>query len=81
MSAKRVIGGDGGCDLGRILRHAVVLIDPMLNPDGRDRFVDWVNGNRSGTVGLPSLDGADRERLLTHSAADVAAAALELFGE
>ncbi len=44
-----------------VLQHAVVLIDPMLNPDGRDRFVDWVNGNRSGTAGLPSLDGQDRE--------------------
>ncbi len=44
-----------------VLDHAVVLIDPMLNPDGRDRFVDWVNGNRGGTAGFPSLDGQDRE--------------------
>ncbi|MEP0548979.1 MAG: M14 family metallopeptidase [Rhodothermales bacterium] len=44
-----------------VLDNAVVLIDPMLNPDGRDRFVDWVNGNRGGTEGLPSLDGQDRE--------------------
>jgi hypothetical protein len=44
-----------------VLRNAVVLIDPMLNPDGRDRFVDWVNGNRSGAPGVPSLDSQDRE--------------------
>jgi len=44
-----------------VLESAVVLIDPMLNPDGRDRFVDWANGNRSGTAGQPSLDSQDRE--------------------
>ena len=41
-----------------LLANAVVLIDPMLNPDGRDRFVDWVNGNRGG-VAVP--DDQDRE--------------------
>ncbi|MEM1041386.1 MAG: M14 family zinc carboxypeptidase [Bacteroidota bacterium] len=44
-----------------VLQNTVVLIDPLLNPDGRDRFVDWVNGNRGGTDGVPSLDGQDRE--------------------
>ncbi|MEM6289320.1 MAG: DUF4350 domain-containing protein [Bacteroidota bacterium] len=28
------------------LQNAVVLLDPLMNPDGRDRFVDWVNGAR-----------------------------------
>jgi hypothetical protein len=28
------------------LDSLVILIDPMLNPDGRDRFADWVNRNR-----------------------------------
>ena len=50
-----------GPAVDEVLQHAVVLIDPMLNPDGRDRFVDWVNGNRGGTEGFPSLDGQDRE--------------------
>ena len=27
-----------------LLRHAVVLINPCLNPDGRDRYVQWLNG-------------------------------------
>ena len=50
-----------GAGVDAVLDHTVVLIDPMLNPDGRDRFVDWVNGYRSGTAGSPSLDDADRE--------------------
>lgn len=40
------------------LNETVTLIDPMFNPDGRDRFVDWVNGNRGGT---PTADPQDRE--------------------
>lgn len=28
----------------QLLHHAVVLIDPCLNPDGRDRYVNWVRG-------------------------------------
>jgi len=40
------------------LDHAVVLIDPCINPDGRDRFVDWVNENRN-RGGNP--DPQDRE--------------------
>ncbi|MEM9997364.1 MAG: M14 family zinc carboxypeptidase, partial [Bacteroidota bacterium] len=41
-----------------ILDDALVLIDPMLNPDGRDRFVDWVNGQRGGVA---TRDLQDRE--------------------
>lgn len=26
------------------LQHTVVIIDPCLNPDGRDRYVNWFNG-------------------------------------
>ncbi len=26
------------------LRDAVVVMDPMINPDGRDRYVNWFNG-------------------------------------
>ncbi len=26
------------------LRDAVVVMDPMMNPDGRDRYVNWFNG-------------------------------------
>lgn len=40
------------------LDHAVVLLDPLFNPDGRDRFVDWVNRNRGN---IPVSDTQDRE--------------------
>ena len=36
----------------------IVLIDPMLNPDGRNRFTQWVNANR-GKVATSDL--SDRE--------------------
>jgi len=49
--------GDGP-DVNAVLQNTVTLIDPMFNPDGRDRFVDWVNGNRGGT---PTADPQDRE--------------------
>ncbi|MDT8436437.1 MAG: M14 family metallopeptidase [Gemmatimonadota bacterium] len=47
-----------GESVDRLLDAAVILIDPMLNPDGRDRFVDWVNGNRGAR---PVPDPADLE--------------------
>jgi hypothetical protein len=41
-----------------VLDHAVVIIDPSLNPDGRARFVEWVNDNRGR---VPTADPQDRE--------------------
>ena len=47
-----------GPDVERQLDRAVVLIDPVLNPDGRDRFVDWANGWRGAAA---VADPAGRE--------------------
>ena len=47
-----------GPEIDRQLDEAVVLLDPLLNPDGRDRFADWVNGWR-GTTAV--ADPQDRE--------------------
>lgn len=44
--------------VSRILDEMVVMIDPMINPDGRSRFTQWVNGNRGRSA---TLDLADRE--------------------
>ncbi|MBK8979202.1 MAG: peptidase M14 [Planctomycetes bacterium] len=48
-----------GPTIDRLLREAIVLIVPCLNPDGHDRFVDWVNGNRA--FAAPTADDQDRE--------------------
>jgi hypothetical protein len=52
------LAAGSGPDVSAMLQNTVTLIDPMFNPDGRDRFVDWVNGNRGGT---PTADPQDRE--------------------
>lgn len=41
------------------LRHAVVLVEALRNPDGADRAAHWFNTNRS--LSAPSTDPADRE--------------------
>ena len=41
-----------------LLEHTVVIIDPCINPDGRDRYVNWYND----VVGAqPNPDPASRE--------------------
>ena len=40
------------------LENIVLIIDPMLNPDGRDRFANWANGNRGHVA---TIDLNDRE--------------------
>lgn len=52
------LAAGSGPDVQAALDETVTLIDPMFNPDGRDRFVDWVNDNRGGT---PTADPQDRE--------------------
>jgi hypothetical protein len=47
-----------GPDVDAALSDVVTLLDPMFNPDGRDRFVDWVNGNRGEVA---TTDPQDRE--------------------
>ena len=47
-----------GAEVEQMLDRVVLLIDPVLNPDGRQRFTTWVNQNRGGT---PVSDPADRE--------------------
>ncbi len=50
-----------GSPVESLLDSLVILIDPMLNPDGRDRFVGWVNRNRGATHTLDSQDREHRE--------------------
>jgi hypothetical protein len=36
-----------GAGVEALLDETVLLLDPLLNPDGRDRFADWANGWRT----------------------------------
>ena len=47
-----------GSRIESLLDDMIILVDPMLNPDGRDRFADWVNRNRGQ---VHTTDGQDRE--------------------
>ena len=47
-----------GDEIDEILKNTILIVDPMFNPDGRDRFANWANGNR-GVV--PTTDTQDRE--------------------
>ncbi|GAB4233624.1 MAG: M14 family metallopeptidase [Acidobacteriota bacterium] len=58
MAALYVLAAGEGEPVDRILRDCVILILPMLNPDGRNRFVDWVNAHRGR---VPTADPEDRE--------------------
>jgi len=49
-----------GAPVESILDNVVIIVDPMLNPDGRARFVGWVNANRGRVA---STDPNDREHI------------------
>jgi hypothetical protein len=34
-------------DAKKLLEESIIFIEPVLNPDGRDRFVSWVNQNKA----------------------------------
>ena len=55
------LAAGSGPAVDAILDSLVVVIDPMLNPDGRDRFVDWVNRNRGEVHTTDSQDREHRE--------------------
>jgi hypothetical protein len=52
------LAAGNGPAIEEILGNTVILIDPDLNPDGRGRFVEWVNSNRGR---VPTSDSQDRE--------------------
>ena len=57
LTLYHLAAGQGG-PVDAVLEDVVVIINPMLNPDGRDRFTDWANRNRGG---VPVADPQDRE--------------------
>lgn len=46
----------------KVLENNIVLIDPMINPDGIGRFTEWVNSHRSA---VPNPDNQEIEHTET----------------
>ncbi len=58
MLAAYYLAAAEGEEINNILTNSVIFIEPVLNPDGRDRFTGWANMNRSN----PAIsDPNDRE--------------------
>jgi hypothetical protein len=57
LTLYHLAAGEGEAVQG-VLDNTVVVIDPILNPDGRARFADWVNHNRGRVA---TTDPQDRE--------------------
>jgi hypothetical protein len=55
------LAAGSGNPVDRVLEHCVVILDPMLNPDGRARFVEWVNANRGRVANADPEDREHRE--------------------
>lgn len=49
-----------GPEIEALLASTIILIEPLRNPDGSDRFAHWANTNRSVNL---SADPASREHL------------------
>jgi hypothetical protein len=47
-----------GSEIEALLKNTIILLDPSLNPDGLQRFANWVNQNKSKHI---SPDSYDRE--------------------
>ncbi|HUW92434.1 MAG TPA: M14 family metallopeptidase [Bacteroidales bacterium] len=58
LSAYYLIAGEGE-EIEKILKNAIILIDPSLNPDGQQRHSTWVNMYRG--VNTLNPDPASRE--------------------
>ncbi|MFP4171558.1 MAG: M14 family zinc carboxypeptidase [Candidatus Hydrogenedentota bacterium] len=57
LTLYHLAAGQGG-PLGAMLDNLVVIIEPVMNPDGHHRFTSWVNANRSAAT---VKDPANRE--------------------
>jgi len=49
QTAYRLVAGTDA-ETGNMLEHSVVILDPMLNPDGRDRYVYWYKSSRANIL-------------------------------
>ncbi|MEO1051017.1 MAG: M14 family zinc carboxypeptidase [Bacteroidota bacterium] len=50
-----------GPEVEEFLKSAIIFIDPVLNPDGRDRHTSWVNSHRGEPLVADALDREHNE--------------------
>lgn len=50
-----------GTEMDDLLKNTIILLDPSLNPDGLQRFADWVNQHKSKNVNPDSYDREYKE--------------------
>ncbi len=55
QTAYRLVAGMDS-DTQNWLDHSVIIIDPMLNPDGRDRYVYWYKSSRANILNVHAED-------------------------
>ncbi|MDZ7682015.1 MAG: M14 family zinc carboxypeptidase [Fodinibius sp.] len=55
QTAYRLVAGMDD-ETQRMREQAITIIDPMLNPDGRDRYVNWYKSSRSSILNDDSRD-------------------------
>ena len=55
QTAYRLVAGSDA-ETSRMREEAITIIDPMLNPDGRDRYVFWYKSSRSNMLNTNAED-------------------------
>ncbi len=49
VAAAYFLAAAQGDEIENIMNNSVIILHPIINPDGSDRFASWVNSNRSFT--------------------------------
>ncbi|MEO1418741.1 MAG: M14 family metallopeptidase [Bacteroidota bacterium] len=60
LTAYTLVASEGE-EVQKYLENAVIFIDPVLNPDGRDRFTQWVNQYRASPLVADKYDAEHNE--------------------
>lgn len=55
QTAYRLVAGEDE-ETANMLDQTVVIIDPMINPDGRDRYVYWYKSSRANILNTDPMD-------------------------
>ncbi|MBX2878027.1 MAG: zinc carboxypeptidase [Saprospiraceae bacterium] len=61
MLAAYVLTASNHPDIERYRRQAIVFLDPVINPDGRDRHSQWANSHRSSVLNADPMDSEHNE--------------------